>query len=631
MQKLLWNTFQYGSVALGAALLVGGGAMAAELPAEPTESTLEDRVAVAPEASVMTLDSIEAGAVELPSELHSTLEPVQSLDELAQAVQADASLDADFDAGVAEAVAETSEIDSTASIDELSAEGLEADLLVGKDSMDQVTSVSQLSDVQPTDWAFQALQSLVERYGCIAGYPDGTFKGNRALSRYEFAAGLNACLDRISELIAAATADLATKEDLAVLQRLQDEFAAELATTRGRVESLEARAAELEANQFSTTTKLKGEFLLAFADTFGEAATDGGDAADDDEDLTNTILSDRIRLNFDTSFTGKDKLRVRMQARNITPFRRGLTGTSMTRLGHDGDNGNDLEVDDVYYKFPIGKKFSAIIAANSTEPRDFFDAVAPLKSSSSGSVSRFGRLNPVLRLPDGGEGVAFKYKISNQFTAGALYFAGVGNDPSDGRGVFNGEHGAMADLLFQPNKRIKINLAYVRYFAPGGARDTPNLSGSTGSAYAIEPFDDNSTSSNSVALTAAFDVTKKFTIAPWFGATFATAETSDAAIGVADGDSATILNWGVQFAVKDALKKGNLFGFFVGMPPKVTSNDFGTREDDDGTSIHIETFYRYKVNDFIAITPGVFVVTSPEHDTDNATQVVGVIRTVFSF
>ena len=37
--------------------------------------------------------------------------------------------------------------------------------------MSQVTSVSQLSDVQPNDWAFQALQSLVERYGCAAGYP----------------------------------------------------------------------------------------------------------------------------------------------------------------------------------------------------------------------------------------------------------------------------------------------------------------------------------------------------------------------------------------------------------------------------------------------------------------------------
>jgi len=68
-------------------------------------------------------------------------------------------------------------------------------------ALEQVTSVSQLSDVRPTDWAFQALQSLVERYGCIAGYPDRTFRGNQALTRYEFAAGVNACLDRISELI----------------------------------------------------------------------------------------------------------------------------------------------------------------------------------------------------------------------------------------------------------------------------------------------------------------------------------------------------------------------------------------------------------------------------------------------
>lgn len=125
----------------------------------------------------------------------------------------------------------------------------------------QVTSVSQLSDVQPTDWAFQALQSLVERYGCIAGYPNSTYRGNRAMTRYEFAAGLNACLERVNELIATATTDLVKKEDLATLQKLQEEFSAELATLRGRVDALEARTTELEANQFSTTTKLNGEPL----------------------------------------------------------------------------------------------------------------------------------------------------------------------------------------------------------------------------------------------------------------------------------------------------------------------------------------------------------------------------------
>ncbi|HEY9762862.1 MAG TPA: iron uptake porin, partial [Trichocoleus sp.] len=118
----------------------------------------------------------------------------------------------------------------------------------------QITSVSQLSDVLPSDWAYQALQSLVENYGCIQGYPDRTFRGNSPLTRYEFAAGLNACLDVIAQLIAQGPG---AEEDLATIRRLQEEFQAELNTLRGRVDALEADVAELEANQFSTTTKLR--------------------------------------------------------------------------------------------------------------------------------------------------------------------------------------------------------------------------------------------------------------------------------------------------------------------------------------------------------------------------------------
>ncbi|MEB3200649.1 MAG: S-layer homology domain-containing protein, partial [Synechococcaceae cyanobacterium] len=44
-------------------------------------------------------------------------------------------------------------------------------------SQEQVTSINQFSDVKPTDWAFQALSNLIERYGCVAGYPNGTYKG----------------------------------------------------------------------------------------------------------------------------------------------------------------------------------------------------------------------------------------------------------------------------------------------------------------------------------------------------------------------------------------------------------------------------------------------------------------------
>ena len=90
----------------------------------------------------------------------------------------------------------------------------------GQTTAQNVTSVSQLSDVKSTDWAFTALQSLVERYGCIAGYPDRTFRGKQATSRYEFAAGLNACLDKINEIISAGLADKVSKEDRSKSTRL---------------------------------------------------------------------------------------------------------------------------------------------------------------------------------------------------------------------------------------------------------------------------------------------------------------------------------------------------------------------------------------------------------------------------
>lgn len=128
-----------------------------------------------------------------------------------------------------------------------------------------VTSVSELSYVQPTDWAFQALQFLVERYGCIVGYPDSQYRGNRALTRYEFADGLSSCLDQASKLIGSSTSDLATKQDLESLQRLAEEFSQEIAQLRRKLDSLEARTAQVEANQFSTTTKLgRPRYIFSF-------------------------------------------------------------------------------------------------------------------------------------------------------------------------------------------------------------------------------------------------------------------------------------------------------------------------------------------------------------------------------
>merc|ERR1712196_602963 len=128
---------------------------------------------------------------------------------------------------------------------------------------EQVTSITQFSDVYPTDWAYQALSNLIERYGCVAGYPNGTYRGNRAMTRFEAAALLNACLDRVTEV---------TDE----LKRLMKEFEKELAIVKGRVDGLEARVGELEATQFSTTTKLKGQATFVIgANSFSGDAKQG--------------------------------------------------------------------------------------------------------------------------------------------------------------------------------------------------------------------------------------------------------------------------------------------------------------------------------------------------------------------
>jgi hypothetical protein len=211
-----------------------------------------------------------------------------------------------------------------------------------------VTSISELSDVQPTDWAFQALQSLVERYGCIAGYPDRTFRGNRAMTRFEFAAGMNACLDRINELIAAGLADKVSKEDVATLQRLQEEFAAELAALRGRVDAAEAEINDLKGKIFNPVTKLNAQVITAI---LGSALTEdrvvqGRVVAEQNQ--ANMTLPYRVRLNFDASFVGRDRLRIRLQARDaVTTFFEGDPG-----VGFQGGAGGTFTLAQLVYQFP---------------------------------------------------------------------------------------------------------------------------------------------------------------------------------------------------------------------------------------------------------------------------------------
>jgi len=522
----------------------------------------------------------------------------------------------------------------TATLDQIAAYSVEGNASSGM--VGQVTSVSQLSDVKPTDWAFQSLQSLVERYGCIVGYPDKTYRGNRALTRYEFAAGLNACMDRVNELIAAGTADLVKKEDLLTVQKLQEEFAAELAALRGRVDAVETRTATLEKQQFSTTTKLSGEVIFSIADTFGKSATvngaGGAIANTTRNDNTNTIFSDRVRLSLDTSFTGKDRLRTRLQARNTTPFNGAFTGTNQTRLGFDGDEKNAVQIDKLFYRFPVGDKLTVQIDALNDELQDtVVSNLSPFESSGAGAVSRFGRFNNFYRINNpnnvGSAGITFAYKLSNTLRLEGGYLAGgSSNNPAAKGGLFNGSNAAVAQVVFQPNQALTLGLAYAHSYYTGAEPNGGgiNITGSTGTSFAANPFNGAATTADSIAGSVQLKLSPKLLVGGWAAASFAHRRSNS--------DNATILSAVGYLAFPDLGKKGNLGGLLFGMAPNVISNSGLTNSrTDSSTPLHLEAFYRYRLTDNIAITPGVFVLFNPEGNSRNDTQYVGVIRTTFTF
>lgn len=482
-------------------------------------------------------------------------------------------------ASTAAIASETPSVSSLDQINQYSAEGQGNDL-------SQVTSVSQLSDVQPTDWAFQALQSLVERYGCIAGYPDGTYRGNRAMTRYEFAAGLNACLDRVNELIAAGLADKVSREDLAALQRLQEEFAAELATLRGRVDALEARVSELEANQFSTTTKLGGEVIFA-----QEVAFDQGDFDDQ------ATFGYRVRLNFDTSFTGEDRLRTRFQARDLPDFDVDFIGRSFA-----GGGGGDFVLDDLVYTFPLGPA-EIVIGANSISCDDFVaSTISPLDSSSSGSVSDFGFPRQYAIACDGDQGVGAVVQLFDNLSLDFGYSAAEGTSPLAGEGVFNGDYSIIGQLTFLSDF-VDAAFTYINAYAGGSGF-----------------YGDTAEVANTYGGQINFKINDTFELGG--GIAYANIQ------GIGAADDYEAWSWQGTIAVNDLFGEGNMLGIVAGVPDYSLD---GTFIEGDDNGVLVEGFYRYQLSDNISITPSIVYLADPLNEDNNEDAIIGHLRTTFKF
>ncbi|MBW4664288.1 MAG: iron uptake porin [Chroococcus sp. CMT-3BRIN-NPC107] len=505
-------------------------------------------------------------------------------------------------------------------------------------SIAQVTSVSQLSDVQPTDWAFQALQSLVERYGCIAGYPDGTYRGNRATTRYEFAAGLNACLDRVNELIATATADAVRREDLATLQRLQEEFATELATLRGRVDSVEAVTAELEANQFSTTTKLLGEVVGAVTDAFGDTAGDEN----------NTVLQARARLEFQSSFSGTDILHTRLAAGNAITFATGGTFEGQQTFNLAPSTNNSVFLDWAAYEFSVSK-VRVYLAAVGGLWADFVPTVNPYFegfTGGNGALSTFAEHNSIYNV-GGGAGGGINIPFGERGVLGATsislgYFADNGNVPGTTGGLVNGDLGfingdfsALGQINFNLGDRLGIAATYVRGYhnAGDGIFDIGSSASRAIGAPIVGTSEANDPSSllngatklstDSYGLSAALRLSDRISISGWVTKTD---------VELIDVGSADVWSYALGVAFPDLGKEGSVLGLIAGVEPTLRDLDAaGADNFDNEYGYHIEGFYKYQLTDNISVTPGVIWLTSPGQSEDSNDIVIGTLRTTFTF
>ncbi|MCU0533430.1 MAG: iron uptake porin [Hydrococcus sp. Prado102] len=474
-------------------------------------------------------------------------------------------------------------------------------------SMSQIPSVSQLSDVSPNDWAYQALQSLIEEYGCISGFPDSSYRGRRSLTRYEFAAALNTCMQQIQRLGAQIDRDTITS-----IQRLQSEFSVELTTMGGQIGQLESRVATLEDQQFSPHVELEGEVIFAPSIVAGGKKADGSGESIDD----NVVFGNRVRLTLEGSLTGEDELKVRLQSRQIAEFEE-ATGTQMSNLGFDGDDEGQFEIDELGYQFPLTKQTDMTIIATGEGLGDYVPTVSPwFSGSSDGAISTFGRENPIRRQGEGA-GVGISHDFNDYINLSAAYVSTEPNDPE--QGIFYGPHAAIAQLTVTPLDFLAFSFTYTNSYN--------SFNTGTGSELAGDPFDDsaNSVNTNGYGAEAAIALTPTLSLGGRVGYLQATAK------DLSNNPQANILTWAAFLALEDVGSEGSVAGFIFGQPPKVVDNGFGGDFEDPDTSLHIEAFYRWQINDNIAITPGVFVVTNPEHNRNNDTIFIGTIRTTFTF
>jgi len=520
---------------------------------------------------------------------------------------------------------------------------------------EQVTSIGQFADVKPTDWAYQALNNLIERYGCVAGYPGGTDRGQRAMTRFEAAALLNACLDRVSEV---------TDE----LKTLMVEFEKELAILKGRVDGFEAKVGVLEAQQFSATTKLKGIATMVLG---GVSYASNAEATLANPPLTNGVspapviprtltnglsFNYDVRLTFDTSFSGKDLLRTTLRAGNAggsafassLPWGVGLgpgsqlsvtPGTALEAFfqaptvpgGGATAANNIVGINRLFYQFPLGANVTATVGA--LVRQDDMLALWPSVYPADGILNLFSYAGSPLTYNlalGGGAGLWWQqngFSISastvsqNAGSGLSTVAAGLG-----GGGIGNTNSASTSTVQISYAGRgwgAAAAYSYVQLPAGSLVSGTNALNAVLNGLYTTFSDWESVSSTNSLALSAYWQPSRSGWL-PSISAGWGLGTTTLLTATGADqgGFGFTSNSWMLGLQWRDAFAAGNVLGFAVGqntMVSKMTGNLNAVVNTSNGTSYGApqdgnyawEWWYKVQVTDNISVTPAVFYLSNP--------------------
>jgi hypothetical protein len=457
---------------------------------------------------------------------------------------------------------------------------------------EEIDTHISVQDLRVNQWQQKTLMDLIKRYKCSVT----NNYHNLVRERWEFALHLKKCLEDIDNL---------NLEDIQTIERLQEDFSVELQHLTQKTADLETKVTQLERKQFAVTTKLTGEVIYQLADSFSK------------QDQSQPFLGYRSRINFNTSFTGQDLLKIRLEAIDIGRLDR-VTDTVLTRLGTDGSSEGKFEVE-MAYEFFWDDRTQIIISPKGISLNDVADVLNPLSSSSRGALSRFGRRDPATLRTPGGSGVGVKYELSENLRLNLAYVVASNDAPNPQIGLFGASYSTIIQLVINPNDDLALALSYTHAYESEGEVD---LMESTGSEIANQPFGKEATSSDRLGLQFNWGVTDNVELGGWVGAAQAYQES--------DGnDQATILNGAFTLAFKDLWRENNLGGIIIGVPPLV-SNHSDKHLIADFTTLHLEVFYRIQLENHLEITPGLFVLINP--DTPSGDTIwVGTIRTRFHF